>query len=413
MKVALVHDWLNGMRGGEKVLEILCKLYPSAPLYTLLFEPEKIDSGIYRDRPIHSSWLQKTAFSKKYYRYCLPLLPAAMEKFSLDAYDLVISSSHCVAKGVRVRKGACHICYCHTPMRYLWDFQEEYFGRTNWVKQWMLDPLLNGLREWDVAASRTVDYFIANSRFVAERIHRIYGRDSEVIHPPVDTDFFTPAPGTEEPEKSAGVGVLQDKPGYYLIVSALVPYKKLDIALEAFQRIKDTLVIVGSGPLEGALRRKATPNVRFTGWVDPETLRWYYRHCRALIFPQKEDFGIVPLEAQACGKPVIALGEGGALETVAGHPEGRCSRRDALLTDLFGGGETPSEMPPTGIFFPRQTAESLLEALHLFERVETAFDSGRIRRHAMQFDREIFRQKLRDFIASRVPAAAEKVLQHA
>ncbi len=366
MRVALVHDWLNGMRGGEKVLEVLCELFPEAPVYTLLYEPGKIQPSISLGRTIHTSWLQRLAITRKNYRMLLPVLPSAMENFRLDDYDVVISSSHCVAKGVRVASGACHVSYCHTPMRYLWDLQKEYFGR-NIIKRTLLEPVLSRLRRWDVQTAGRVNHFIANSRFVAERIQRIYGRDSEVIHPPVDTSFFTP----DSHDKSAG--------DYFLLVSALVPYKKVELVLETFRRIQDRLVIIGTGPGEKALRRKASANVEFLGWADQEMLRRYYRGCRALLFPQKEDFGIVPLEAQACGRPVIAFSQGGALETIA---------------------------PSTGIFFAEQTPTGLQDAIQEFKRVETSFDHGAIRAHALAFDKKECREKLRNFILSKVPVYA-------
>ncbi len=366
MRVALIHDWLNGMRGGEKILEVLCELFPAAPIYTLLYEPREIHPSISGGRIIHTSWLQRWAITRKNYRKLLPLLPSAVEKFPLDAYDVVISSSHCVANGVRAASGACHISYCHTPMRYLWDLQEEYFGR-NSAKRMLLAPVLSSLRRWDVRAAGRVKHFIANSRFVAERIQRIYGRDSEVIHPPVDTSFFTP----DSRDKAVG--------DYFLLVSALVPYKKVELVLETFRRIKDRLVIIGTGPGERALRRKAPANAEFLGWADQETLRRYYRGCRALLFPQKEDFGIVPLEAQACGRPVIAFSQGGALETI---------------------------VPSTGIFFAEQTPLGLQDAIQEFKRVEHNFDPVAVRTHALAFDKKEFREKLRNFILSKVPAYA-------
>lgn len=375
------------MRGGEKVLELLCDIFPAAPVYTLLCEPQKLNPRILEGRSVHTSWFQRSALSRRHYRYLLPLMPSAMERLDLQSYDLVVSSSHCVAKGVRVSKNARHISYCHTPMRYLWDLQEEYFGSPGLAKRLVLNPLLNGLRHWDVRTSKRVDHFIANSRFVADRIRRVYSRESDVIHPPVDAAFFTPG---------------NEKGDYFLMVSALVPYKKVELAVEAFRNISDPLLIVGSGPMEKELRKSAPPNVRFLGWQGMGALREHYSKCRALLFPQKEDFGIVPLEAQACGRPVIAFGEGGALETVVGHSQGRTVR-----------GSVPAlQGKATGLFFRDQTVEGLLEAIEIFKKLENTFDAGDIRRNALQFDKERCRENLKRFILAKVPAA-QAVLSHA
>ncbi len=380
MKVALVHDWLNGMRGGEKVLQVLCEIFPEAPIYTLVHDASAIAPEIQNGRAVHTSWMQKYGVSRRHYRWFLPLMPSAVEAFRLDKFDLIVSSSHCVAKGVKAPPGAVHVSYCHTPMRYIWDLKEDYFGRG--LRRAMLEPVLRGLQHWDRESARGVHHFIANSRFVAGRIERIYGRQAEVVHPPVDADFFRPT------------GQHGD---YYLLVSALVPYKKVELVLETFRGRKETLLVIGSGPLESALRRKAPSNVRMLGWQGPESLRNYYAGCKALLFPQTEDFGIVPLEAQACGRPVIAFGQGGALETVVGHSSG-------------------AHHPPTGLFFARQTTEALDEALDLFARIEQDFDAESIRAHALRFDKATCRERLRDAILSKVAPGArteERLLQHA
>jgi glycosyltransferase involved in cell wall biosynthesis len=383
MRIALVHDWLNGMRGGEKVLSVLCELFPTAPIYTLLLEPEKVSPSIVLGRQVHTSWIQRSRLLRQNYRYLLPLLPATIERFDLSSYDLVISSSHCVAKGVRTGPKTLHLCYAHTPMRYVWGFEEEYFG--NAAKRLLLEPLLSGLRHWDVRTSKDVDYFIANSHFVSERIRRAYDRESHVIHPPVDTKTFVPS---------------RHQGDYFLMATALVPYKKVDLAIETFRGRKESLVIIGSGPLAKRLRRKSPANVHFLGWTPRETLLKYYQGCRALIFPQTEDFGIVPLEVQACGRPVIAYGAGGALETVIGHPQGYVPKGARLR----GG--------PTGIFFARQTAESLAEALETFIKLEKTFDPNAIRDIALAFDTERCRKELRDFILSKIPHVKENILTH-
>ncbi len=396
MKVALVHDWLNGMRGGEKVLSVLCELFPQAPIYTLLCEPQKIDAKILQDREVHTSWIQRSGLLRKNYRALLPFMPAAMERFNLNAYDLVISSSHCVAKGVRLQSHTRHVSYCHTPMRYLWDFQQEYFGSSNLAKRVFLEPVLNRLRNWDVQTAKRVDHFIANSHFVADRIRRVYGREADVLAPPVDTDYFAPQ------ENAVASRDLGGRDGYFLMVSALVPYKKVELVLEVFARSKHNLVIVGTGPLEAALRRKATSNVRFLGWAAPEVLREYYRGCRALLFPQREDFGIVPLEAQACARPVIAFAQGGALETVVGHPKGHVPVSYRLLKGS-----------PTGVFFGEQTVDSLAQALETFVKLEGEFEPKAIRQNALAFDKSIFRESLRNYMVSKVPQLAHRVPTHA
>ena len=416
MKIALVHDWLNGMRGGEKVLEVLCELFPSAPLYTLLCEPQKIDPKILSGRQVHTSWIQRSSFLRKRYRYLLPLMPAAIQGFRMQEYDLVISSSHCVAKGVRLRSDTCHISYCHTPMRYLWDFHEEYFGAATLTKRLFLEPLLDGLRSWDVQTSRHVTHFIANSQHVAERIRRIYARESEIIHPPVDTGYFTPqtieSPPSPSPSplcdslasafnKNRACASAEDG-NYFLMVSALVPYKKVELALEVFARIQEPLMIIGTGPQEAALRRRATKNVKFLGWVDQELLRQYYRGCRAVLFPGREDFGIVPLEAQACGKPVIAYAQGGALETIVGHPKGYLPTAGRLLTGT-----------PSGIFFRDQALDSLIEAIETFQEHEGTFDPDRIRQTALAFDKTSCADKMRNFIISKVPQVEQSILHYA
>ncbi|MCX6350182.1 MAG: glycosyltransferase, partial [Candidatus Aureabacteria bacterium] len=276
------------MRGGEKVLEVLCELYPAADVFTLFYRPEKVSERI-RGMKVTASFLQGLPFARSRYRFYLPLFPRAVESFDLSGYDLVISVSHAAAKGCRPGRGAWHVCYCLTPMRYLWFMKEEYFGSNPW-RNATLAPFFAYLRKWDVAGARRVNDFFAISKYVAGRIARVYNRPAEVVYPPVDADFFRP--GGEER-------------GYFLVVSALVPYKRVDLALKAFQRLGLPLKVVGTGPLEKKLKETASPGVEFLGWLDGEALRACYRGCRALIFPGEEDFGIFPLEAMACGRPVI------------------------------------------------------------------------------------------------------------
>jgi glycosyltransferase involved in cell wall biosynthesis len=302
-RVVLVHDWLTGMRGGEKVLESLCRLFPSAPLLTLVHVRGAVSATI-ESHGIRRSIVQHLPRAAAAYRYYLPLFPSVVEAFDLDDVDLVVSTSHCAVKSVVPTGRAVHVCYCHSPMRYAWDQFDAYFGpdRLGTVGSALARPVLGWLARWDRATANRVDAFAANSRFVAGRIARYYNRDASVLYPPVDTQFFTPVSSPAQP--------------YFLVVSALVPYKRLEIAIGAAARLGVPLKIVGTGPDLARLRRIAGPTVDFLGALDPDALREAYRHARALLMPGEEDFGIAPVESMACGRPVIALGRGGALETV-------------------------------------------------------------------------------------------------
>ncbi len=351
--VALSHDWLNGMRGGERCLELIGKEFPKAELYTLLYRPELISEPI-RSRTVHTSGLQRIPGFREHYRWFLPLFPMAIESFRVpDGTDLILSTSHCVAKGLRKPAGAKHLCYCFTPMRYAWSMQDDYFGR-NPLKRAALDVVLSRLRAWDKKASAGVDQFVAISHYVKARIQTFYGREASVVYPPVATDYFTPdGRGSHD--------------GFDLVVSALVPYKRVDLAVKAYSQTGFPLKVSGVGTDMEALQKIAAPNVEFLGRVPDEGVRELYRRCRFLVFPGKEDFGIVPLEAQACGKPVLAFGEGGLLETVV-----------------------PDQ---TGVFFPKQTPEALAEVV---ERAETlAWDAAAIRHHAEGFSETRFLEGLR------------------
>ncbi|MDP8225427.1 MAG: glycosyltransferase [Candidatus Lernaella stagnicola] len=357
MKIALVHDWLTGMRGGEKVLEVMCEIWPDADLFTLLHVPGSTSPTI-ENRRIFSSFIQKLPRAAKWYRNYLPLMPTAIEQFDLRGYDLVVSTSHCVAKGVITAPGTCHVSYLHTPMRYVWDLFEDYFGaaRVGRFKRLLISFFANYLRMWDVTSSCRVDDYLCNSRHVAKRIAKYYRRDATVIHPPVDTARFS----IGRPEE------------FYLCVSALAPYKRIDLAVKACAKLGRKLKVVGTGQDVDRLRPLAGPGVEFLGWQEDETIDELYRTCRAFIFPGEEDFGITPVEAQASGRPVIALGRGGALETVRGLDE-----------------ETP-----TGVFFARQTVDDLAAAIVSLESNLDRFDSEAIRAHALSFDREVFRRKI-------------------
>ena len=306
-RVAIVHDWLTGMRGGEKVLEAICELYPDATLYSLVRVPGAVSARIERHQ-IRTSAVQWLPDAGRRYRQYLPLFPTAVELFDLDEYDLVISSSHCAVKSV-IRSGrATHICYCHSPMRYAWDQFPAYFGpeQVGRLKSRLLRPVLARMARWDASTAGRVDRFVANSQYVAGRIRRYYNRRSTIVYPPVDTLFYHPAEAT--------VGERRDRS--FLVVSALVPYKRLDIAIEACRLAGAPLKIVGRGPEESRLRSLAGPDVEFLGWRTDEEIRELYGRSAAVLLPGVEDFGMVPVEAQACGTPVVALRAGGACETV-------------------------------------------------------------------------------------------------
>ncbi len=367
-KVALVHDWLTGMRGGERCLEVFCELFPSADLYTLLHVPGSVSAAI-ESRRIVTSFIQRLPRAERRYRHYLPLFPAAVRSFDLRGYDLVLSSSHAVAKSVRVPAEALHVCYCFTPMRYVWDLYDDYFGpRSGLAARVLMPPVAAWLRRWDRRTAAGVHQFVAISRFVADRIRRAYGRDADVIYPPVDVSRFR----------------VDDAPGeFYLVVSALTPYKRVDLAVEACNRLARRLVVVGTGSEDRRLRALAGPTVELLGWRDDAQTAELYARCRALLFPPLEDFGITPLEAMAAGRPVIAFGEGGARETVVPP----------------GGGE-----PPTGLFFAHQTAEDLVDAIRRFEASAQQFEPKALRRRAETFDRPLFRERMHAYLRARVEA---------
>lgn len=358
-RVVLAHDWLTGMRGGERVLERLCRAFPEAPLATLIADPAAVTPAI-RNRPIITSTLQHIPGIQKHYRHFLPLFPLAASSLRLPPADLVISTSHCVAKSFRAPPGARHVCYCFTPMRYAWLFHDEYLGRTG-IKRHAARPALAALRRWDYRTRNRVDHYIAISRHIRERIRRCYGCDSDVVYPPVNTSRCMP-------------GDLPPDAGQYdLLVSALVPYKRVDLAVRAYARTGFPLRIVGTGTVAESLQAEAPPNVTFLGWRDDAELTALYRGCRLLIFPGEEDFGIVPLEAQACGRPVVAFARGGACETV-----------------LDG---------ETGLFFHEQTETALAAAVE--QASGHAWQPNRIRQHAEAFGEDRFDNELADAVTSR------------
>jgi glycosyltransferase involved in cell wall biosynthesis len=358
-RIAIVHEWLTSMRGGEKCVEALCELFPQAELFTLLHVKGSVSSTIER-MPIHTSFIQNLPFAEQRYRHYLPLFPTAIERFDLTGFDLVISSNHCVAKGVRVPLTALHICYCHTPMRYIWGLYDEYFGkdRASLLTRAGMMLFVGYLRRWDVRTAQNPHHFIANSEHVRQRIKNIYHRTADVIHPPINTSLFQ---------------LSQNDDGNFLIVSAFVPYKRVDLAIEAFNRLGERLVVVGDGPDAQRLRSIAQSNIEFVGWQPDEKLKEYYGRCRALIFPGEEDFGMVPVEAMASGKPVIAFAKGGALETVV---------RTSTLR--------------TGVLFDEQTVDSLAAAVKRFRKEEVTPET--LRSFAVKFDREVYKHRIGDYI---------------
>ena len=358
-RVALAHDWLTGMRGGEMVLEELCHMFPKADLFTIAHIRGTV-SPLIESRRVIESPIVKLPGGRRLFRFWLPLFPWAVEALDLRGYDLIISSSHCAIKGLIPPPRAAHISYVHTPMRYVWDMRSDYLGsqRIGPILRAIAGLAAHYLRNWDVVASTRVDQLVANSNHVRHRIQKYYRRDSKVVYPPVSIEHYTPGPGTGN---------------YFLTVSALVPYKRVDLAVRTCKRLGVRLVVVGDGPERARLQKMGGDKTEFIGWQTQEELTELYRNASALLYPGEEDFGIAPVEAQACGRPVIAYGFGGALDTVV-----------------------PSGNDQTGIYFYEQTPESLSQAMKQLDSVP--FDTGAIRRHAEQFSRQRFRQEMYDVI---------------
>ncbi|MCI0574163.1 MAG: glycosyltransferase [Myxococcaceae bacterium] len=368
MRVALVHDWLVTNRGGERVLDALCELFPAADVFTLLHRPGSVSPRI-EARRITTSFLQRVPGIHDRYRHFLPLFPAAAASLDVSGYELVVSSSHCVAKGVRVPKGAVHVSYVHSPMRYMWDLFDDYFGpgRASLPVRLAARAVRPALQAWDVRTSQPVDHLVANSAHIAGKIQRVWGRDAVVVPPPVQLERFTSLPLT-----GGGQG------GYFLWLGAFAPYKRLDVALEAFAQLGVPLWVVGGGQDAARLTSGSLPShIRFLGAVPDAELPALYRNARALVFTAEEDFGITPLEAQACGRPVIAFARGGVLETVTER---------------------------TGLLFPEQTAASLAEAVRAFPSWEQGFRPEHARAQALRFSRSRFL----DAFAREVEAACSR-----
>ncbi|MCS7464259.1 glycosyltransferase [Paenibacillus doosanensis] len=355
MKIALVHDYLNQYGGAERVLECFMDMFPDAPVYTIISDLDRMPRR-FKQANIINSFVQNVPFSKKHYKKMLSLLPHAVESFDLRSYDVILSSSSAFAKGIITNPSQIHICYCHTPMRYVWDLYHQYLAEIhNPIYKNVLPFILHKIRNWDYVNSQRVDYYIANSENVSRRIRKYYNLPSEVIHPPVAFDRF---------------GAPTESGDYFLIVSRLIPYKRIDLVIEAFNRLQLPLVIIGDGYDRSRLQKLAGPTVQLLGYQSDEVISQYYAGCKAFILAGEEDFGITPLEAQANGKPVIAYGKGGALETVA---EGT-----------------------SGVFFREPSADSLIQSLKHFNTL--SFDSQIIRQHADQFNETRFKNQISSFI---------------
>ncbi len=368
LRVAIVHYWFVRFRGGERVLEVLADMFPQADIFTLVLDPKALPPSL-RSRTFTTSFLQKIPGIRRHYKKFLPLFPLALEQFKLDEYNLVISSESGPAKGVLTRPHTCHICYCHTPMRYVWDMYHQYRASApgGALGRAFYSLAVNYVRQWDYAASARVDYYVASSHNAASRIAKYYRREAEVIHPPVNISSFSVATNPED---------------FYLVVSPLVAYKRVDLAISACNAMQRRLIVIGEGETMRALKKLAGRTITFLGYQPDELVRQHYQRCRAFIFPSEEDIGLTPIEAQACGRPVIAYGRGGALETVV------------------GGFPVNSYAPEssTGVFFAEQSAESLAEAIRFFESNETRFSPAFIRRHVERFDVSHFKAEMRAFI---------------
>lgn len=356
LRIAIMHDWLPVYGGAERVLEQIINVFPEADLFSMVDLIPDGQRDFLQNKPVRTSFIQKLPFARTKYRSYLPLMPLAVEQFDFSSYDLILSSSYAVAKGIITGPDQLHICYCHSPIRYAWDLQNQYLataGLTKGPKSWITRSILHYMRSWDAQSASRVDSFIANSQFVARRIEKTYRREAAVIHPPVDLAGFTLQP---------------EKEGYYLTASRMVPYKRIDLIVEAFSQMPEhELRVIGEGPEFEKIKAKAGPNVKMLGYQSFAVLKEQMQKARAFVFAAEEDFGIAPVEAQACGTPVIAFGKGGVTETVID-------------------GET-------GVFYDAQTIESLQTGVREFEAMGDKFDPVRIRRNAMRFSAERFQHE--------------------
>ena len=365
MKVAIVCDWLVTYAGAEKVLEQMLNAFPDADLFALVDFIEPGKRGFIKDKKVITTLIQNLPKAKTKYRNYLPLMPLAIEQLDVTQYDVVISSSHCVAKGVITSPNQIHISYVHSPIRYAWDLQHQYLkeaGLTKGVKSWVAKAILHYMRMWDYRTSNNVDYFIANSKFIAKRIWKCYRREADVIYPPVDVDAFE---------------LCEHKEDFYLTASRMVPYKKMDLIVEAFSKMPDKkLIVIGDGPDFEKIKAKARENVTLMGYQPFEVLKNHMQRAKAFVFAAEEDFGITPVEAQACGSPVIAFGKGGALETIVGLDKEN----------------------PTGMFFKEQTVESICEAVSQFDEQQRVFLPKNCRENAERFSTERFLEEIKQYV---------------
>jgi glycosyltransferase involved in cell wall biosynthesis len=365
LKIAIIHDWLVTYAGSERVLEQMLNVFPDADLFSLVDFLPPDQREFIQNKHVTTSFVQKLPFAKKKYRQYLPFMPLAIEQFDLSAYDIVLSSSHAVAKGVITGPDQLHVSYIHSPMRYAWDLQYQYLresGLDKGIKSWPVRWMLHKIRQWDVCTNNGIDHIIANSRFIARRIMKVYRRESTLIYPPVDVESFT---------------FYEEKEDFYLTASRMVPYKKIDLIVEAFAQMPDKkLVVIGDGPDFKKIQAKSGKNIELLGYQPSEVLKEYMQRARAFVFAAEEDFGIIPVEAQACGTPVIAYGKGGALETIKG------------LDDSH----------PTGVFFKEQSVGAIIQAIRLFEKEHDHIDPNNCRENALRFSIARFRRELSEFI---------------
>lgn len=365
MKVAIVHEWFVTYAGSEKVVEQLLNIFPEADLFAVVDFLDKDKRGFIKNKPVTTTFIQKLPKAKKMYQKYLPLMPLAIEQLDVTGYDLVISSAHCVAKGIITSPNQIHISYVHSPIRYAWDLQHQYLkeaGLNKGVKGLIAKLILHYMRIWDYRTSNNVDYFIANSNFIAKRIWKCYRRKADVIYPPVDVDAFE---------------LCEQKEDFYLTASRMVPYKKMDLIVEAFSKMPDKkLIVIGDGPDFAKIKARAGKNVTLMGYQLFDVLKDHMQRAKAFVFAAEEDFGITPVEAQACGTPVIAFGKGGALETVVGLENEN----------------------PTGVFFKEQTVESICEAVDEFEKYKNIFFPKSCRKNAERFSTERFLEEIKNYV---------------
>lgn len=358
-RIAIVHDWLPVYGGAERVLEQMLKVYPDADVFSLIDALDEENRKFLNGKPVKTSFVQKLPGGKKYYRHCFPLMPLAIEQFDFSPYDMVITSSYAFAKGIITGPRQLHLCYCHSPIRYAWDLQTQYLKESKMDRgpmTWLVRSMLHFIRMWDSRTAAGVDAFMANSRFIARRIEKVYRRDATVVYPPVNIERFE---------------TCSEKENFYVTASRLVPYKRMDLIIQAFNGMPDRqLVVIGDGPELPKLRRLAGPNVKVLGWQPQEVLKSHLQRAKGFVFGGEEDFGIILLEAQACGTPVIAYGRGGALETVVENQ--------------------------TGMFFGEQSVESLQSAIAEFET--RTWDAIKCRQNSERFSAKLFRERFQQFV---------------